>query len=286
MAETAETVRNMFGDGLYQQRARKALPILVRQATSKKPIFYADLASELGMPNPRNLNFVLGCVGTTLQELSESQSSFGEIPHIQSLVVNQDKKLPGTGFEGFLAERAPNYARLTRTEKRAYLEGYWLEIFAYPYWHKVLDTLKLPRASGSAVKAIEEAKRGSGGGGEGPEHLALKKFVQKHPACVGFRKGSVGIIEAPLPSGDKIDVLFASKERMLAVEVKSSISDEADLVRGLFQCVKYRSVMLAEQAFKGNAVEIDAMLVVGRAFPESLNPLRNSLGVNVKEILS
>ena len=285
MAETAETVRNMFGDGLYQRRARKALPILIRQAGSKKPIFYADLAAELEMPNPRNLNFVLGCVGTTLQELGASQSRFGEIPHIQSLVVNQDKKLPGTGFEGFLAERAPNYARLTRTEKRAYLEGYWLESFAYPYWQAVLEALKLPKASGSAIAAIEQAKRGSGGGGEGPEHLALKKHVQKNPACVGFRRGSVGALEAPLPSGDKIDVFFSSNDRLLAVEVKSSISNEADLVRGLFQCVKYRSVMMAEQAFRGNAVEIDALLVVGREFPESLNPLRNSLGVTVKEVI-
>lgn len=279
-------VRNMFGEGLYQQRARRALPILVRQASSKKPIFYANLAAELDMPNPRNLNFVLGCIGTTLQELADSQARFGEIPHIQSLVINQAKMLPGTGFESFLAARAPNYAQLTHGEKRAYLEGYWLEIFAYPYWQAVLEELKLPKASGSAIEAIEEAKRGPGRGGEGPEHRALKEHVQKNPTCVGFRRGCVGMLEAPLPSGDKIDVLFATSDRLLGVEVKSSISNEADLVRGLFQCVKYRAVIAAEQAFKGNAMEIDALLVVGREFPEGLNPLRNSLGVLVIEIIS
>jgi hypothetical protein len=60
--------KNIFGYELYQRRARVAFPILVRQADAKEPITYEALAAELGMPNPRNLNFVLanGSAHTTL----------------------------------------------------------------------------------------------------------------------------------------------------------------------------------------------------------------------------
>lgn len=76
--ETAEIAENFWGDKLYQQRARKALPFLVRQAIVGETIFYSDLAEELEMPNARNLNYVLGCIGTTLEELAEETEE--EIP--------------------------------------------------------------------------------------------------------------------------------------------------------------------------------------------------------------
>src|SRR4051794_30556303 len=119
----------MFGNKLYQTRARSALPILMRQAGSRKPIYYEALAAELGMPNPRNLNYVLGSIGTTLNELS-AKGSLGEIPHIQSLVINQHRRVPGHGFEGFLTERVGEYRSLSLAEKRAYLDAYWHEIYA------------------------------------------------------------------------------------------------------------------------------------------------------------
>ncbi len=102
MAETSEIASNFFGDELYQQRARVALP-LIRQAEAGKTIYYADLAQELRMPNPRNLNFVLGCVGNALKDLSKSSGE--EIPRIQAMVVNQHSETPGDGFDGFLRDR-------------------------------------------------------------------------------------------------------------------------------------------------------------------------------------
>ena len=286
MAATASQTKSMFGDQLYQQRARLALPILVRQAAAQKPIFYEALANELGMPNPRNLNWVLGSVGVTLQELGRRVGWNRDIPHIQSLVINQRDRLPGSGFEGFLADRLKGYQSLSPAGKRAYLDGYWHEIFAYPRWNEVLNACGLVPATTDAAELVEKAKTGrSGGGGEGPEHLALKEFVRDNPRIVGLPSGFPrGFVEAPLPSGDKLDVLFHARNRMLAVEVKSRISNVVDLTRGLFQCVKYRAVMEAERAFKSDSYRIDAVLVVGRSFPDGLKPLQNSLGVEVVEV--
>jgi len=276
----------MFGDKLYQVRARQALPILVRQALSRKPIFYAALAAELGMPNPRNLNYVLGSIGTTLNELA-SDPELGEIPHIQSLVINQQRRLPGEGFEGFLAQRMKEYQKLSLAEKRAYLDAYWHEVYAYPYWRDVLEACNLAPATNDAASIVAEAKTGkSGGGGEGEDHRRLKEYVAANPSIVGLPSNlSPGTTEAPLPSGDKIDVLFDGQKRLVAVEVKSKISNEVDLARGLFQCVKYRAVMEAERGFKGARYSIEAMLVVGKQFPESLCSLQNSLAVQVIEVL-
>ena len=102
----------IFGNKLYQQRARGAFPILVRQAKSETPIAYSDLAAELGM-NPRNLNHVLGVIGQTIEALS---GSLGSIPPIQLLAVQKNKGIP---------EREHN------------------EIFSYERWEEILDLLGL-----------------------------------------------------------------------------------------------------------------------------------------------
>ncbi len=67
---TAKISEPISGDKAYQVHARAAFPLLVRQAQAGVPVFYSDLAEELGMPNPRNLNYVLGSIGQSLELLS------------------------------------------------------------------------------------------------------------------------------------------------------------------------------------------------------------------------
>ena len=71
MVKTAEVAREFHGPKLYQARARAVLPILVRQAEAQQPVFYEALAQEVEIPNPRNLNYPLGCIGTTLNEMAQ-----------------------------------------------------------------------------------------------------------------------------------------------------------------------------------------------------------------------
>lgn len=72
----------------------------------------------------------------------------------------------------------------------------------------------------------------------------------------------------------------------VAAEVKSAISSETDIVRGLFQCVKYRAVMEAVQVSEARPQNARALLVLEATFPQSLIPLRNILGVEVVEGVS
>jgi hypothetical protein len=77
--ETAIRDRDVAGSGVasflaghtpYLVRAREEFTILVRLAHARQTIFYSDLAGELNMPNPRNLNYFLGAIGKAIQKLA------------------------------------------------------------------------------------------------------------------------------------------------------------------------------------------------------------------------
>jgi hypothetical protein len=93
---TAKISEPISGEKSYQVRARAALPLLVRQAQAGIPVLYSDLAEELRMPNPRNLNYVLGSIGQSLERLSKAWKT--KVPPIQCLVINKSTGLPGEGM--------------------------------------------------------------------------------------------------------------------------------------------------------------------------------------------
>ncbi len=141
--ETANHVGNMFGDKLYQVRARQALPILVRQAMAKQPISYSDLAEEMGMPNPRNLNYVLYSVGETLLELSKQWNE--EIPLINYLVINKNTLMPGDGI-GYFMNNPAEFKKLQLFQQRTKINVQLQMIYAYKKWNEILQILGLPPA--------------------------------------------------------------------------------------------------------------------------------------------
>jgi len=282
MSKTYEIARDLHGEKLYQQRARKILPILVRQAASKNPLSYESLADELSMTNPRVLNYPLGCVGRALIELAKHWES--DIPHIQSLVVNKQTKLPGPGFDGFLTDEG--YEWNDNVERRSVIEQYRTKIYEYPYWNDVLAELHLSPAPNNIADVLEAAANGKGQG-EGPEHKALKEYVCRNPDVVGLSADHPhGQTERGIPSGDRLDILFHYKRRICVVEVKPKNASLPDVTRGLFQCVKYRAVLEAQATFTNQGDELTVCLALGGAFPKELIPLRNSLQVAVIDNIS
>lgn len=280
---TAKVSEPISGDKAYQVRARAALPLFVRQAEAGAPIFYSDLAEELGMPNPRNLNYVLGSIGQSLELLSKTWKS--KVPPIQCLVVNKNTGLPGEGIGGFLVKKE-DFASLPLRQKRAIVEAELQHVFSYARWREVLEALEL-EATTSDFTAFVRKAAGGVSGGESEQHKTLKMYVAQNPKVVGLgANSSKGTTEYPLPSGDCLDVSFGGNKVWVAAEVKSSISTEGDIVRGLFQCVKYRAVMEAVLLSKSRPQNARAVLVLGSKLPSSLIPLRNMLGVEVVEDVS
>jgi len=278
--ETAKVAQPISGDKLYQERARRALPLLVRQAQASAKIYYSDLADELGMVNPRNLNFVLGSVGQALQRLS---SEWGEqVPPLQCLVVNKATGLPGEGV-GWFIKGLENYASLSRKQQRDIVKAELLKISSYPKWQEVLSAFGLKPVAADYSALLKQASNFRGGG-ESEEHRSLKDYVAGHPELLNLpRSTSQGTTEYRLPSGDSLDVLFRAGDDWIAVEVKSHRSAPDDIVRGLFQCIKYRAVIEAYQAAERLPQNARAVLILGGALPDHLIPLKNILEVEVMD---
>lgn len=278
MSTTAEIAAPLSGDKLYQERARAALPLLVRQAIAAKPIFYSALADELAMPNPRNLNYVLGCIGQAMVRLSKQWKT--KVPPIQCLVVNKATGLPGEGIGWFLITKE-GFGKLPLRRRREIVQAELQHIYAYPHWNEVLDELELDQAETDFTNEVAKAASGFGGG-ESAAHKKLKEYVANNPHAIGLpKKTPVGATEYGLPSGDFLDVSFKSKKTWVAVEVKSKISDQADIVRGIFQCVKYQAVLDAVLLSESKEQDANAILVLESKLPTHLLPLCNLLGVKV-----
>ncbi|BBI51084.1 hypothetical protein HORIV_35050 [Vreelandella olivaria] len=199
----------------------------------------------------------------------------------------QNTGLPGEGIGWFLVKKE-DFETLPLRQKRAIVEVELQHVFSYPKWQEVLKALTLEPTTSDFTPFVNKAKGGFGfGSGESDEHKALKEYVAQNPKVVGLGKNTpIGTTEYLLPSGDSLDVSFNGKKVWVAAEVKSSISAEGDIIRGLFQCVKYRAVMEAVLLTKAKPQNARALLILESKLPQSLVPLRNMLGIEVVEGVS
>ena len=77
--------------------------------------------------------------------------------------------------------------------------------------------------------------------------------------------------EVTLASADRVDVVYYGPNITVVLEVKSIDSNDEDIRRGVFQCVKYRAVMEAMQ--KNTNTPVEAFLVTQKKLPSDLNTI-------------
>ena len=199
------------------------------------------------MPNARNLNHVLGAVGYELKALSQKWKE--NVPPIECLVINKANKTPGRGI-GFHMP-VDEFQRLTALGKRQVLRDLNRDIFGYPKWDDVLQHFKLsPIIPAIGLEAIATKARYGEGGGETDDHRLLKFYIAENPRVMGLPEKPIGKVEFVFPSADEIDVLFKYPSKWVGVEVKGINSDDSDMMRGIFQCVKYQGLMEAVQRYE------------------------------------
>ncbi len=273
-----------------EQQAKGSLRNLVAHALAHQDglieaLTYQELARRIGRLNKHGEGHAHGMGGVLAQMgffLENMGGQWGEpIPHIQILVVNKTgtlKGLPDEGIEGFW----PGYSMMSKAEKSNRVRAEHQKVVAFgSRWNQVLEALALPKIHPSGGKGQH------GKGGESDAHKALKNHVRGHPEIVGTDEGCSALLEYALPSLDQIDVVFRTSTEIVAVEVKSKISDHYpdDYERGIYQTVKYGALL--EAMTHDDKYDIPAgirsVLVLETQLPKKYAKVADVLGVEVIE---
>lgn len=233
-------------------------------------------------------------IGLVAGELmNRIQATDPDAPLINVLVVNQTERLPSKGAGSFMATKfrnpllnARNYKELYPAKWRAHFERAAAEVYAYspeawadlyertfgaPLTLKTIETERYKRQSGNENDfGTGSGKYGTGA--EGEHHKALRLWVTDNPGKVGkgFSRARTET-EFHLDSGDRIDAVYHLRDRTIVLEVKSRISNEVDLRRGVFQCIKYRAVKSAMNIRA--EVPVEAFLVTETELPGEIAAL-------------
>lgn len=204
------------------------------------------------------IGFVVGSLIEKIQDKVE------DAPLINTLVVNQTDRQPSKGAGGFMADRFGK-PRLKAKDAKTKYPLLWEKCFqrasaeVYGYspeqwsniYTKVFGATLTPQRIKKERKERKEGTerdgiftgRNQGAGGEGEFHRSLRLWIRDHPAAVhsSFADAETET-ELDLDSGDRVDVAYKCADRIVLLEVKSRISNAADLLRGVYQCIKYRAV--------------------------------------------
>lgn len=258
------------------------IPILISWAklrlTNKT---YGDLLSALGYTSYSGIGRQLGNVETVLRKLRESTGAV-DIPTLNALVKKPKLDRPADGFEFVY----PNYKKLSVPEKKIFIAGINEKACAYTKWNWVLKELGLKEAIPLSEYQLNTIKnvQFNNGGGEGAEHKNLREYIFEHPERINSNNIVFKETEYILPSGDRLDVYFEFEDRKhVAIEVKPSTSPEPDIIRGIFQCVKYQAVMEALKKIECQNYGIEVILLVAKKLSFQERTLAEELGISYIE---
>jgi len=296
--------------------SRVIFPWLIWCAKNHRTLFYSDLDTEIVRRGiHHHVNFVMyghpaGAVGNALLEMGEEFDE--EIPPLNALIVAKtgpEKGMPSEGCDWYLKkflDRKIAFDRLSIEDKRAIVDEVHDAIFSYRRWDDVQNYFRdvkrrypelapfdgrflsikteskaRPRRVAKSVPwdftpspGFQDPKEP-----ESSEHRALKLYVAAHPEVIGLPKGAKSEVEKTLGSGDRADVFFSIGDKFVIAEIKSEISPEDDIRKGVFQCVKYRAVVRAHQKLKRVVPNGEAILVVGKKMSAEAKRLAQDLSV-------
>ncbi len=197
-------------------------------------------------------------VGTMVDRLLEVDP---RAPLLNVLLVSQQDRMPSEGAAGYMADRF-QIPKLRQESARTRFPQLWrdafdeaaAEVYAYTEeeWAALYEKVFSTPLSPPDIDAVRAGRRegserdGRNGGGEGPNHLALRLWTKANSGAVSIDyHGCRAETEVCLDSGDRVDAVYYCEDRIVVLEVKSRDSNIADLRRGVFQCIKYRAVQEA-----------------------------------------
>ncbi|CAA7625076.1 hypothetical protein [Magnetospirillum sp. UT-4] len=261
---------------------------LIQAALNQTKVTYGMVQRRLGAEYGFSTGYRATRLGWPAGKLMEDILGVrADAPLLNVLLVRQDTDLPGAGAGPFLAHRfrQPKLQKKEAWKKphwREYCETAAREVYAFADWGTVYSKLfgrDLVEDDADALGAEQDGLVFGRGGGEGARHKALRLWVQANPHIVfprlDVRRAGTEVV---LKSGDRVDVVYFAPDRTVAIEVKSRDSNPLDLERGLYQCLKYRTILEAQDICRNHPVA--ACLVTEMPLPGDLDILRKRLGVS------
>lgn len=237
---------------------------------------------------PKIFSVHIGHVAGTMMDAIEAEDN--KAPPINALVT-EPNGIPGVGFGGYYnrlwrRDGGSTWDALDQKRKLEVIEEIRSAVRKYPKWDQIYRAiyrtkpprvLKKKRFTERDGKPPETTRKP--GLGESPEHRRLKHWAANNPAKLGLSRAVKGTPEQDLLSGDRVDVQFSDGRSFVVVEVKSILSSDDDFRRGIYQCVKYRAVVEAQE--HPAAIPVRALLLTERALPNELLARARLLGVTV-----
>lgn len=282
------------GTSWTKETARRMFPLLVWCAQHGKKITYGQLDAELQRRgwghhvHATAYSHPAGAIGDACLEVKKETDE--KIPPLNAIIVNASSRIPGNGCDYYLATYLDKNRSLNLTDeqRKVMAEETMEEVFRFQTWDEVLDRFGFESIQGD-ISALESdtqsrapRKGGWSTGPESPEHQELKKWVagNSHILKGKIHYGS-GQTEWQFASADRVDVMFEHEDGSLAVEVKAANANEADLERGIYQCVKYRALLRAELKASGKIPNGSSLLITETRLSYTLQELADLLGVRV-----
>ncbi len=268
------------------ENVKKTIPILIYWAKQGRTgIPYIEVAKELKYDAARPMNRILGAIHDVLSALS--QLTRADIPTLNALVVNQQTGMPSDGFSYVRS----GYETLTNEEKKIVVNTLNQDAIKFEQWDWVLSILELTPYMPTYLDN-ETDKQSThtyywGHGGEGLVHKLMKEYISIHPEILKIYntdKNKKAVLEYTLLSADRIDILFElNNGNRIAVEVKPKNAPDEDILRGIYQCVKYKSLLDAEDIVHNRNRVNRCILVIGGILSQENKATASILGINVVE---
>ena len=287
------------GDTWTKDTARLGFPILVEYAHRRSEITYGEWDAELVSRgfgkhvHAAQYGYPAGRIGDACGQYSAKFSV--DVPLINLMIVNKATRVPGEGSHEYIKKFCRQFLNrkvdpdpLSVREKRAIIERALEEIFSFPDWANVLNAFGLSETTPKPIVAAKRKRRQPDPNGwhTGPEseaHKALKRRIAAKPSLVGLKSDHIGLQEFRLWSGDEIDVYF--EQLSVGIEVKTGSAGFDELHRGIFQCVKYKAVLRAQQIHQRLIPTAECVFATGGHLPEELRDIANLLGVRYFDAL-
>lgn len=287
----------LLGNRWTERTARRIFPLLVWCANHGKKITYGQLDAELQRRGWRHhVNVVVyghpaGAIGNALLETEKEKGQ--KIPPLNALIVNAITSIPGDGCDYYLSTylNKRGSKQLNDDQRKSMAEETMEEVWRFQDWNEILLNygLKPIKEGIPSLKTDRNPRRPrKSGWSTGPEtdaHKTLKNWVAKNPRVIKSKiPFQAGTTEWLFASSDRADVMFEHNDGCVAVEVKALEAPDAELERGIYQCVKYQALLRAELKVANKVPNGLAVLVAERYLPSELQNVADLLGVRVISI--